>query len=73
MVRCLHDVGLETQDQHVVVVDRVGLSHPRPVLRQKLRRQPGQHVERRQEGGFLLDETVDGEVAERELETHGCS
>ncbi len=34
VVRRLHDIGLETQDQHVVGVERTGLLHPLAVLRQ---------------------------------------
>ena len=70
-MRRLDDVGLEAQDQHVAVVDRAGLLHPRPVLRQQFRRQVGQHVQRRQEGGFLLDDAMDGEIADAEFQTHG--
>ena len=70
-MRRLHDVGLEAQDQRVAVVDRAGLFHPRPVLRQQLRRQPGQHLQRRQEGGFLLDDAMDGEIADGEFQAHG--
>ena len=70
VMRRLHDVGLETQDQHVVVVDRTGLFHPRPVLREPFRRQAGQQVQRRQERGFLLDNAMNGEVAGSKFEAH---
>jgi hypothetical protein len=73
VVRRLHDIGLEAQDQHVLVVERTGLLHPRPVLRQQLRRQARQHFQRRQEGGFLLDDAVNGEIADGELEAHAIS
>jgi hypothetical protein len=68
VMRRLHDVGLETQDQHVFVVERSGLLHLRTVLGQKLRRQAGQHFQRRQESGFLLDDAMDGEVADAKLQ-----
>ena len=70
VVRRLHHIGLEAQDQHVLVVERAGLLHPRPVLRQHFRRQARQHFQRRQEGGFLFDNTVNGEVAGGEFEAH---
>ena len=70
-MRRLHDVGLETQDQHVAGVERAGLLHPCPVFREQLRRQSGQHLQRRQEGGFLLDEAMDGEIADGEFQAHG--
>jgi hypothetical protein len=70
-MRRLHDVGLKTQDQHVAGVDRAGLLHPWPVLGQHLRRQAGEQVQRRQEGGFLLDDAMDGEVADGKAFGHG--
>jgi hypothetical protein len=70
-VRRRHDVGVEAQDQHVVVVDRAGLFHPRLVLGEPLRRQAGQHIERGQERGLLLDDAVNGKIAGGELQTHG--
>ena len=69
-MRRLHHIGLEAEDQHVVVVERAGLLHPRPVLRQDFRRQARQHLQGRQEGGFLFDDTVDGEVADGEFQAH---
>jgi hypothetical protein len=69
-MRRLHDVGLETQDQHVIGVDRAGLLHPGPVFGQQLRRQRGQHIQGRQERGFLLDDAMDGEVAGGEFQAH---
>ena len=71
-MRRLHHIGLETQDQHVVGVERAGLLHPRPVLRQQLRRQARQHLQRRQEGGFLFDDAMDGEIADDEFQIHAC-
>ena len=69
-MRCLHHIGLETQDQHVVVVERTGLLHPRPVLGQQLRRQARQHLKRRQEGRLLFDDAVDGEIADGKFQAH---
>jgi hypothetical protein len=68
VMRRLHDVGLETQDQHVGFVDRACPPHPRPVLGQQLRRQPRQHLQRWQERGFLLDDTMDDEIADGEFD-----
>ena len=73
VVRRPHDVGLEAQDQHVVVIDRAGLFHPRLVLSEPLRRECRQHVERGQERGFLLDDAVNAEIAGGQFETHGFS
>jgi hypothetical protein len=73
VMRRLHHIGLETQDQHVLRIQRGRLSHPRPVFRQQVRRQAGQHLQCRQEGGFLLDDAVDGEIADAQRETHGNS
>ena len=64
---------MEAQDQHVIGVDRTRLLHPRPVLREQVRRQPGEQILRRQEGGILLDEAMDGEVADGEFKTHDGS
>ncbi len=36
-----------------------------------LRRQAGQHLQRRQESGFLLDDAVNGEIADGEFQAHG--
>ena len=41
-----------------------------PVLRQQFRRQAREHFERGQEGGFLLDDAVDREVADGKFEAH---
>jgi hypothetical protein len=70
VVRCLHHIGLEAQDQHIVAVERAGLLHPGPVLRQDFRRQARQHFEGRQKGGFLFDDAVDGEVADCKFQAH---
>ena len=72
-MRRLHHIGLEAQDQHAVVVERAGLLHPRPVLRQDFRRQAWQHFEGRQKGGFLFDDAVDGEVADCKFQAHAFS
>ncbi len=69
-MRCLHDVRLEAQHQHVIAVERIGLPHPRPVLRQQLRRQRRKYLERGQERGFLLDDSMDGEIADIEFAAH---
>ena len=69
-MRRLHDIGLEAQDQNVIGVERARLPHPRPVLREQVRRQRRQQIQRRQERGFLLDDAMDGEIADGELETH---
>ena len=71
MMRRLHDVGLEAQDQYVVVVERVRAPHPRPVLCEPLRRKAGQQIQCRQECGFLLDDAMNGEIAGGEFEAHG--
>ena len=73
VMRRLHHIGLKTQDQHVLRIERGRLPHPRPVFRQQVRRQAGQHLQCRQEGGFLLDDAVDGETADGELKAHGNS
>jgi hypothetical protein len=70
VMRRFHHTGLETQDQHVVGVERAGLLHPRPVLGQDFRRQARQHLQRRQQGGFLFDDAVNGEIADGKLEAH---
>src|SRR5258708_7952247 len=69
-MRRLHDIGLETQDQHVLRIDRPGFSHPRPGLRKQLRRERGQHIQGMEEGGFLLDHAMDAEIADGEFESH---
>ncbi|MGC0321122.1 hypothetical protein ABIG06_001751 [Bradyrhizobium sp. USDA 326] len=70
MVRRLHEVGLETQQQHVLLVQRPGLTHPLPILGQHLRRQSRQYLQGRNEGRLLLDDAMNGEIADRELEAH---
>ncbi len=64
VMRRLHDIGLETQDQHVVGVKCARALHPRSVLGQNVRRQCRQQVERRQERGFLFDDAMDGQIAD---------
>ena len=64
VMRRAHDIGLECEDEHVVGIDGAGLLQPWPVPGQRLRRQARQHVERGQERGFLLDDAMDGEVAD---------
>jgi len=70
MVRRLHHVGLEAQQQDVLVIQRLRFAHPCPVLGQHFARQPRQHLKRRDERGFLLDDTMDGEIADRVCEAH---
>jgi hypothetical protein len=41
------------------------------VFREQLRRQARQHFERRQEGGFLFDDAMNGKIADGEFEAHG--
>ena len=69
-MRRLHDVGLEAQDQYVTVVERLGCFIHAPVFREPFRRQAGQHLQRRQESGFLLDDAMNGEIADGEFEAH---
>src|SRR4029079_14257329 len=70
VVRGLHYIGLEAQQQYVLLVQRFGLPHPCPVLGQPLGRQSRQHLQRRNERAFLLDDAMDGEVADGELQAH---
>ncbi|MCP1747854.1 hypothetical protein J2R73_009873 [Bradyrhizobium japonicum] len=69
-VRRLHHIGLEAQEQHVLLVQRLGLPHPCPVLGQHLGRQSRQHVQCRDERGLLLDDAMDGEIADRVFQAH---
>src|SRR6516162_2309554 len=70
VMRRLDDVGLKAQDQRVLVVERLRISHPSPVLGKTLPGQIGKHLQRRQERSLLLDDTVDREVADGEFEAH---
>ncbi len=73
VVRRADDVALDAE-LHLAGcrVDRVRLQ-PVAVLRQHLRRQGGEELERVEQRPFLLDDAVDGEVAELEAFGHGSS
>ena len=60
VMRRLHHIGLEAEDQNVLVVERAGLLHPAAIFGQQFRRQTGHHFQRREETGFLFDDAVDG-------------
>ena len=70
VMRRLHDIGLEAQHQHVIVVERARRAHPRAVLGQQFRRQARQHLQCRQERHLLLDDAMDREIADGEFQTH---
>jgi hypothetical protein len=69
-MRRLHDVGLKTQDQNVLAIERASRSHPLPIFGEQLSRQSGQQILRGQEGGFLLDDAMDDKIADAEFEAH---
>ena len=69
-MRRLHHIGLEAHDERIGVVERAGRLQPLPVFGEHFGRKGRQHVMRLQELTFLLDDALDGEIADIELQAH---
>ena len=72
VMRRLHDVRLETKDQPVLGIERMGLQ-PGAVLGQQLRREAWDEFQRGPERNFHLDNPVDRQVGDAERGGHGGS
>ncbi|MGY4232323.1 hypothetical protein ACVIIW_001270 [Bradyrhizobium sp. USDA 4449] len=70
VMRRLHDIGLEAEHQDVLLIQRACLPHPISVLGQHLGRQSRQHLQRRDERRLLLDDALNGEIADRIFQAH---
>ncbi len=65
-----NDIGLEAEDQSILLIQRPGRQHPAPVFAEHLGRETGQERAGRADGALEFDDMIDPNLAEVETRSH---